>query len=172
MDELDFYKTLYEREFSRRQELDKLINIPITIISLIGGILYFLFKNFSFENCSFLSFLFTLFIFITFLIIITSTIFIALSFNNLFKGHSYKELPYPKELKLYYDKIIEFNKMSEKKQDFNNYLIEKYIDYSDIYMRINDKRSLNLYRAKTAIIISYFLTFICIIFYVTKTYIV
>ena len=39
MDEMNFYKTYFERELSRRYELDKLINIPITLISLNTGII-------------------------------------------------------------------------------------------------------------------------------------
>lgn len=172
MDEMNFYKTLYERELSRRYELDKLINIPITLISLNTGIIIYLLKNFAFDNCSNISSFFSFFIFITFGVIIASTIYIAFSFNNLFKGFLYKEFSYPQNLKNYYDKIVEFNKNNDKKEDFDIYLINKYINCSDNYTKINDKRSLNLYRAKTLIITSYFLTFICIILYIIKIYLI
>ena len=104
---------------------------------------------------------------ISFSLLLLSVFFLATSFNNLFSGFDYLDLPKTKELFDYQKKVEEYNSKSpEVGISFENYLIEKYVEYSDNYVEINDKRSLYLYKAKKiliALIAIEMLTTVCFI---------
>ncbi len=161
MDSYNFYKSIYDRELTRRMDLDNSINIPITILTLIIGLNSFYPDKYFFKNMFFELGIVQIMIIIIGLMILISAFFLIRSYNNFFKGFAYRNLALTKEIRkfeteqipIYNAKLIE-----ETKLIFETELIERIIAVTDNHTIFNDKRSLDLYKAKTFIIISLILT--------------
>jgi hypothetical protein len=83
------------------------------------------------------------------------------SYNNLFRGFSYRNLALTTEIREFETKAIpEYNEKVEdvEKISFETELINRLITVTDNHTVFNDNRSLNLYRAKTFLIVSLILT--------------
>jgi hypothetical protein len=163
MDSYSFYKSLYDRELNRRKDLDSAINVPVTILTLIvginsinseiykRGILNFI-HHFEFKNVV------LILISISFL---TSIFYLIKSYNNLFRGFSYRNLAYTTELREFeFKQIPDYNNCVEPecRLDFQNELIKRMNSVTDNHISYNDQRSIDLYRAKTFTIITLILT--------------
>ena len=155
MDNYNFYKSLYDRELNRRKDLDASINLPLTIIGiLITGNTYIakdLFPIQSFCNINFRHFLMLIF----FLLIILTTAYLTKSYNNFYKGFKYRNIGNYKELREYQNKVIDYNgRINDPKKniDFETKNIDKFVDIAENHCTINDKRSYDLYIAKTMIL--------------------
>lgn len=161
MESYNFYKSIYDRELSRRIDLDKSINIPITILTLIVGLnSIYIDKTFfeAFFQKIEIAQVVTMTIGITILI---CAFFLIKSYNNLFKGFAYRNLALTKEIREFETKQIPNYNAQVSKEDkltFETKLIERLIEITDNQTGFNDKRSLDLYRAKTFLIVSLILT--------------
>ncbi len=161
MESYDFYKSIYDRELTRRMDLDKSINIPITILTLIIGLNSIYTDESLFQNffCEFGTV--KIMILIIGITLFISTFFLIKSYNNLFKGFAYRNLALTKKIREFETKQIpEYNAQVnvEDKLTFETELIERLIVVTDNHTIFNDRRSLDLYRAKTFIIVSLILT--------------
>lgn len=163
MDSYQFYKSLYDRELNRRKDLDAAINLPITILTILVAANSYLIdkpENNHYYTVIVISNIVMALILIAFIV---SAFFLTRSFNNLFKGFAYPNLGLTKEIRDYeINQIPNFNnhpKVEEKEKiDFENIIIDKLTHITDDYIIFNDKRSLDLYRARTFIIITVILT--------------
>ena len=160
VNELEYFKGLFDREQIRRVELNNEVNIPIGIITLISGGVILVFKE---TVTSFCSFNFVLIVIIG-LLLLTSILFLAKSYNNLFKGFTYNYLPDSKELYNHRKELKEYNKKVKKREreSFRKYLIENYAELNSVNMKINRIRLYDLYVAKTLVLIALILTIILI----------
>ena len=72
----------------------------------------------------------------------------------------------------YYLELKECNKNEKEKTDieFSEYLMTEFINYADINTKINDKRSLNLYKSKIFLILAVFVIVFASIPYVYGVY--
>lgn len=161
MDSYQFYKSIYDRELNRRKELDAAINLPITILTiLIAANSYLISKTDAIHQKSIIltsNIILTL-ITISFLI---SAFFLTRSYNNLFKGFGYINLGLTKKIREFeVIDIPKYNDQVEEKEkiNFEKIIIDKLTHLTDDHIIFNDKRSLDLYRAKTFIIITLILT--------------
>jgi len=173
MNNYAFYKEQYDKEIDRKLHLDNSINIPIGLITIIVGLIYFILKTYPFGVSDSISLIIKVSMTFEILLLFISAYFLGKVYNNLFKGFRYKLLPFSLELKDYQNKLNEFNKQANEndKEDFENYLINKFIDNSDNNGRINNKRNNNLYIAKTLIFITIILTLISVLISSLKIYI-
>jgi len=161
MESYNFYKSIYDRELSRRMDLEKSINLPITILTLIIGLnsIYsdeLFLKNFILE----IGVVQIMFMVIGTMILI-SAFFLIKSYNNLFKGFAYRNLALTKMIREFeIEQIPDYNAQvsEEDKLTFETELIERLIAVTDSHTAFNDIRSLDLYRAKTFLIVSLILT--------------
>lgn len=156
MDRLEFYKSLYEREQLRRETLNNSVSIPIGIISALIAALVYIITNYNYsENIECTCGLFLLVILCVILVFI-SIYYIARSFNNLLRGNEYKELAIPSKIECYYNELKSYNNNDKEKTDvdFSDYLMKEFIKYADSNTKINDKRSLDLYKSKTFLILA------------------
>lgn len=157
-----FYKSIYDRELKRRIDLDNSVNIPITILTLIIG-LNLIYINESF----FLQFELVQCIALTIgIILLLSLFFLIRSFNNFLLGFSYRNIPLTLEIRKYEtEEIIDYNsKVNEMDMlSFETYIIDELILATDSHIKYNDKRSLDIYRAKTFLIVSLLVTCIQLI---------
>lgn len=161
MDSYQFYKSIYDRELNRRKELDAAINLPITILTiLVAANSYLISKTDAIHQKSIIltsNIILTL-ITISFLI---SAFFLTRSYNNLFKGFGYINLGLTKKIREFeVIDIPKYNDQVEEKEkiNFEKIIIDKLTHLTDDHIIFNDKRSLDLYRAKTFIIITLILT--------------
>jgi len=171
MNEFDFYKGLFERELTRRKDLDASISQTVTILSIVGGLLYFLYTKSSVHDCSLVSNLMLLSTLLAFLCIIIGLICLIISFNNWFKGNTYKDFPKTKELYDYHKELEDYNSKVDKniQKQFDEYLIKKFVSYTDDHIMVNDKRSLYLHKTRICIILTLLIEVVGFIFYVLKT---
>ncbi len=160
MNELEYFKSLFDREQIRKVELNNEVNIPIGIITLISGGVILVFKE---TVSSFCSFDFILIVVIG-LLLMVSVLYIAKSYNNLFKGFNYSYLPDSKELYNHRKELKEYNRKIKKgeRESFKKYLIENYAELNSANMKINRSRLDDLYVAKTLVLIALILTIILI----------
>jgi hypothetical protein len=161
MDSYQFYKSIYDRELNRRKDLDAAINLPITILTiLVAANSYLISKTDAIHQKSIIltsNIILTLII-ISFLI---SSFFLTRSYNNLFKGFGYINLGLTKKIRKFeVIDIPKYNDQVEEKEkiNFEKIIIDKLTHLTDDHIIFNDKRSLDLYRAKTFIIITLILT--------------
>jgi len=160
MDSYSFYKSLYDRELNRRKDLDTAISLPITILTIIvaansymlktENIIYSL-SSLKFKHAVLASLFIALFI---------SAFYIMRSSNNLFKGFAYKNFALIKDIIAYETAIKEYNSnvTNDKAIDFKEVILLKIAEFTDSHIIFNDKRSRDLYFARTYLIISLLLT--------------
>ena len=168
MKNFEFYKGLFDRELSRKTDIENSINIPIGIIALIFGTNYYLIKEFQSLDYCYLKILLMVII----ISIMISIFFLAQSFNNLFIGFNYKNLPDTNDLRKYQTDLEKYNSEVSKKEKekFEDYLINNFIVMTDNNLKINRKRLLSLYRGKTFMIISFLFTTILGIIFLTNKF--
>lgn len=156
MSELEYFKSLFDREQVRKVELNNEVNIPIGIITLISGGVILVFKETVTALCS-LSFLM---IVVIGLLLMASVLYLAKSYNNLFKGFRYEYLPDSKELYKHKKDLKNYNRKIKKadRESFKEYLIENYASLNSANMKINRSRLHYLYVAKTLVFIALVLT--------------
>src|SRR5690554_3659090 len=156
MSELEYFKSLFDREQVRKVELNNEVNIPIGIITLISGGVILVFKETVTAFCS-LSFLM---IVVIGLLLMASVLYLAKSYNNLFKGFRYEYLPDSKELYKHKKDLQNYNRKVKKadRESFKEYLIENYASLNSANMKINRSRLHYLYVAKTLVFIALVLT--------------
>ncbi len=166
MENFIFYKGLFEKELSRKVEIENSINIPVGILTLLISSLFFLVKNIS-KNINYSE---KTVIMLAALSITLSFIFLTKSFNNFFKGFNYKNLPDTIELRNYQLNLYDYNSQvkKDKKESFEIYLIDNYVQMTDNNLKINRKRLYDLFISKTLIIISISLTMILGIMIILK----
>jgi cytochrome b subunit of formate dehydrogenase len=161
MDSYQFYKSLYDRELNRRKDLDSAVNLPITILTiLVAANSYLIGKETGIHQKCLIIFsnIILALLLVSFLI---SIFYLIRSYNNLFKGFGYRNLGLTKEIRNFeVNEIQKYNAQVDEKEklNFETIIIEKLAHYTDDHIVFNDKRSLDLHRAKTFIIVTLVLT--------------
>jgi hypothetical protein len=159
MDEfLDFYSKIYDREVQRSKTLNEGINMPVTIIGLFIGLMYYIYQQLKNIHLSTRRDIIYVGFGLSFILIGIALIYLALSFNRIFKGYKYPDLPKTPDLLAYQKKLKNDIKFSE-------YLIEQFAQYSDEYSVVNDRRARYLFHARKCIIGTLFIQLLIMIFY-------
>ena len=162
MDSYSFYKSLYDRELNRRKDLDSSITVPTTILTLIVGMNTYFFQELELTVNSINTFtgIELFIIFSNVVSFLLGLFFLIKSYNNLFVGFEYLNFGSLKEIRKY--EIIDLkshnSKENVKEIVFENVIIDKLCDYIDNHTFINDKRTYDLYFAKTLTILALILT--------------
>lgn len=171
MNDLAFYKSIYDRELSRRKSLDDSISIPIGIISLLIGLVSFYYTSAEYKAIIDNSKAALILYGITIILLNLSIIFLVKSYNNFLRGFSYPNISLLKEVRNFQKvEIPKYNEQvaKEKHIDFEEDLTDKLIAIADRNTQINDSRAIYIYRAKTLIILSLATIFITTIFLIIK----
>lgn len=163
METYQFYKSFYDRELSRRYTLDSSINLPLTIIGILMTANTYLAKNLfplkGFEELT----LKHIFIFLFFISIAFTITYLIKSYNNFYKGFTYRNIGNYKELRKYEFEVMRYNKEVNDQDltlSFEKVVLDKLIDFAENHCSINDKRSYDLYISKTFILFSIIITLI------------
>lgn len=170
MDKYQLYKSFYDRELNRRKDLDASINLPLTILGILITANTYLAKNL-FPIQTILEVRFKhLLVIMFFLVIIFTIAYLTKSYNNFFNGFQYKNIGNYLKLREYEVDLEKYNAKPENinaQIDFDKNVLEKLISISENHCTINDKRSYDLYIAKTCILITIIITIINYIFIAT-----
>ncbi|MGE6397015.1 hypothetical protein [Chryseobacterium scophthalmum] len=170
MEKFQFYKSLYDRELNRRKDLDASVNLPLTILGILITANTYLVKNlFPIQTIFEIRFKHTLVI-LFFLIIIFVILYLTKSYNNFFNGFKYRNIGNYITLREYELSVEKYNikpENSDRQIDFDKQVLEKLIQIAENHCTINDKRSYDLYIAKTGILFTIIMTIINYIFIAT-----
>ena len=165
MDDYDFYKNKFDRELGRRNDLDSGINNPIAGITINVGLISYVLSNNHFKNWDYIDCTISLIITTTILTTLFSLFYIFMSNNNFLKGFDYLNFGLLREYRDFQKELIIYNEKADDidKKDFKTEIVEKIINYSDNHTIINDRRALDLYRARKFVIITFILTILNLI---------
>lgn len=171
MNDLAFYKSIYDRELNRRKNLDDSISIPIGVISLLIGLISFYYTSAEYKTIIDNSKITLILLGVTLILLTLSIIFLVKSYNNFLRGFNYPNISLLKDVRKYQKiEIPKYNKLvkEDKYINFEEELTNKLISIADRNTQINDSRAIYLYRAKTFMILSLAIIFITTIFLIIK----
>ncbi|MDH7914623.1 MULTISPECIES: hypothetical protein [Flavobacteriaceae] len=170
MDRFNHYRNSYENELKKKDDLDKSINIPILIVTLIFGAVSYFAKSLNYECLNTIDYVILGFIGLTFIILCLGIFRIIISYNNGIKGYEYEITGSAKDYEKYRKELSEFYNEKEKKveSEFEESLITNFIECIDSNTDLNIFRTFQLFLAKRSIIISLILTFITFIVFLLK----
>ena len=161
MDSYQFYKSLYDRELSRRKDLDAAINLPITILTILVAANSYLTGKQESIHQKYLIVISNILLVLLITSFLVSIFYLIRSYNNLFKGFGYRNLGLTTEIRNFeLIEIPKYNAQVDEKENLNFevLIIDKLTQYTDDHIVFNDKRSLDLHKAKTFIIVTLVLT--------------
>ncbi len=165
---LDFYRSIFDKEDLRRQEVNSAMNIPIAFFSALVSAVYFLVSNFNYDTESFLKIIFLIFIGLSSTVLLVTLYYLLRANTNIFGGYVYSNIPsssdlidYNKQLQNYYD--TNFNNASLGDEEFERQLIKIHSDSADHNNYINEKRHSYIYVSKQLLVIAVILVIICLI---------
>jgi heme/copper-type cytochrome/quinol oxidase subunit 4 len=168
MNIFEFYKELYFHEIDRKERLDSSVSIPITIITAIIAVMYFLISNFDYTLGISLSISFIITIVITLIFLIISIYQLLILYNNLSSGYKYSYFPFVSDLNKYQNELRDYySDLGEDKakgdSEFNEYLKDNIIKHIDYNIIRNDSRSLTLYKTKKYLLFALLFLFLTLI---------
>ncbi len=161
MNKFEFQKEWFYKEEERKENLNSSLNIPIGILTAIIAGIYFLASNYNyFKGTKLLLFSFIILIIGSALFWIISIYFLLKSYNNLYKGYSYKGFPSSNFIKIEYDNLTEYYENNKSNLD-HSITLESLVE-SNIEIILtkcietnafnNDRKSVYLHHAKTLIL--------------------
>ena len=163
MNDLEFYRQIFEKELSRKKDLNDSVNIPIGLSTLIIALLSFINMEMKFDVIELPGIISGLVL----LSLLLAIFFLTKSYNNLLRGYNYLNLPHTNELRSYQMKIEKYNQEVDRqeRESFEIYLINNYAEMADKNGKVNKIRYYQLYLAKTTLMISIMLSMILLIVY-------
>lgn len=164
MKRFEFVIEWYHKENERNNSLHDSLNIPIGILSAISAIMYFLLTQFTFKPYTSICFCFIALVVIVAGLWIEILIRLSLAYNNLFKGYTYEYLPLPSDLNQQYQALENYVSTNSATLDpsitadllYEEQLYDMVSGYLDININNNDRKSMNLFKARRSILICIF----------------
>jgi hypothetical protein len=170
MDRFNHYRNSYENELRKKDDLDKSINIPVLIVTLIFGAVSYFSKSLNYDCLKPIDYVILGFIVLTFITLCVGIFRVIMSYNNGIKGYEYEITGSAKDYEKYREALYDFYDEKEKKVEskFEESLITKFIECIDANTDLNIFRTFQLFLAKKNIIISLIITFITFIVFLIK----
>jgi hypothetical protein len=162
--DLNLCKEFYFFEIKRNEEMGGRLNLPFTVLSILGGIVAYIVQNFYFEM-GWLSVIFGLFIFLATGSIIISIYYLIRSYH----GYIYEYLPTVFDLNEYHTSLKNYYRgdtFDEKiKEEFSSFLKDNLIKATLKNTWNNDKKSAFFHDANKFLICAFILTLLGSIVY-------
>ena len=180
--DFDFIKDQYLLEIERENQLRTSLNLPTGVLIVLGSLLGFFVKDFSYDLSTGTTIIFSIFIGISAILFVIAVVYLILSFH----GRTYAFIETPGELKSYYDELLhhhinlsDYYKSLEEyygveprerdypepevlaKQDFQEFLSQKYISATNENTWNNDSKSARLHSANLFLIFTLCSTLVC-----------
>lgn len=152
MDHRKFYEDHYFSELERKEKLKSDLQIPIAIITIIGGLLGFFIKNFT-KTGDLHEYFFWVLIIIAVIALVGAIYFLYRSYYS----YTYRYIAPPKQLKDYYDGLADYYKINQGQTDeadkeFEAYIKERYAACAEVNRWNNNAKSAFLHKANTWLI--------------------
>ena len=146
---LSFYREIYYKEVDRRKDFNNAIIIPITLLTGVFSILFYLISAYTFNNWHWLDYGFILIFSIALGLFIISAFYTLRFYSNIDSGFKTIELPSPDEIEQYRKQLWEhYANESEAEDIFLDWLINEYIKTSVNYQKNNDLKALHFFQFK------------------------
>jgi hypothetical protein len=157
--DMEFLKEQYKSEIERKDTLTNSMAIPVGVLTVLGGLLGFLSRDFSYGPTN-ISLAFVAVLTISSLLFLISIVLLFCAYH----GYSYSYLPTAEELKKYFDALSAYLRQAKSSSDsddvvaqritqrFNDMLERRYIDAITVNAGNNDRKSGYLHRANTCLI--------------------
>lgn len=180
--DFDFIKDQYLFELERKNQLRTSLNLPTGVLIVLGSLLGFFAKEFPYDLSTVITIIF-------FCLLGTSTILFLITVYHLirsFYGRTYAFIETPGELKIYYDELLHhhrnlsdyYRSLEEyygveprerdypkpevlAKQDFQEFLSQKYISATNENTWNNDSKSERLHSANLFLIFTLCSALVC-----------
>ena len=144
--DLDFLKDRYDFELARKDKLTDALNLPIGILTAVGGLLGVMVSGFSYQIPWLKK------IFVTFLTFDSSAFAISLFFLAFaFHRQKYGYLQFPGEFRDAEKALQEYDPPTAAAR-FEQYVKDSLIEAADMNAKMNNRRHKYLYRARLAIL--------------------
>jgi hypothetical protein len=152
MDFFALYKEQYYFELTRKNQLTSQLSIPIGILTILGGLASYFYRNISI--CSDYKHNVIIILFILSIISFVYTIYYLI---RSYYGFSYSYIPSPKVIDAYKNDLSTYHKSVGNPEDvvereLKEYLIGLYASTTHINIRNNDSKSEYLHKANTFLI--------------------
>jgi len=160
MSRFDFYKESYYKEFDRKETLNAALGTPIALITAIGAWVFYLLLNFDFK-WEFSSYALVISIVIIAISLIVAVRHLTLSYYAFRRikslkfddGYIYSYIPGMEDNETFYQNVLNDYGKEVADQEFEKYLIRKYIECADKNFKLNvNKADYILYAKKTIIL--------------------
>jgi hypothetical protein len=155
----DFLKGQYEFEIERKDALTNAMAVPVGVLTVLGGLLGFLSRDFSYRP-AYLSWIFVALLVIDALLFLVSVILLLCAYH----GYAYSFLPTASELASYYEQLCTYLKQTKSQEEVDKVaedraksqldamLIRRYTEAITVNSGNNDKKSAYLHRSNTFLI--------------------
>ncbi len=166
----DLYEKHYEFEWNHRAYLSSAQNIPIAVMSIVGGALAVLIQKFPYST-GWETKLFIVFIFL-------AVLFLIFSIIQLFKaivGYQYERIATPLKLEKYYDELLEWwvkhgdGGEKEAGEDHQKYVLKKIAEATEANANNNKTKSLFLYKTNILLAVTFVFLALSSVPYLVKT---
>lgn len=149
---LDLHKDFYFFEWSRKDQLTNNAGLPIAILTVLIGGVFFLCSNFPYRQ-DWLTYCFIVLAAVVSVAIATSIVFR----NRALQGKWYEQIPSPKDLNQYYAELTTYFKrtgrpVEDVEQEFQQFLRERMAEATTRNRENYAATATSLYHAMTAII--------------------
>ncbi|RYU95845.1 hypothetical protein [Emticicia agri] len=164
---LDFYKELFYKEVDRRKDFNNAIIIPITLLTGVFSIIFYLISAYKFSYWGVLSYGFVILLAASSLIFIICAFHTIRFYSNIDAGFQTIELPRPNEIEDYRKSLLNYHKKaSEVEEVFNDWLIEQYIMSTTNYQVNNDLKANHFFQFKKYFFYGLIALFLCGILFI------
>lgn len=146
---LNFYKELFYKEVDRRKDFNNSIIVPITLLTGVFSIIFYLISAYKFLNWVFWDYCFIVLFTLSTIFFIICAYYTIKFYSNIDSGFKTIELPRPDEIEEYRKKLWLFHdKVDVANEAFNTWLIEQYITATVNYQTNNDLKATHFFQFK------------------------
>ncbi|MCI5141623.1 MAG: hypothetical protein D3909_07820 [Candidatus Electrothrix sp. ATG1] len=166
----DLYEKHYEFEWNHRAYLSSAQNIPIAVMSIVGGVLAVLIQKFPYSS----GWETKLFIFLVSL----AVLFLILSIIHLFKaiiGYQYERIATPLKLEQHYNELLEWwlehggGGEKEAREDHEKFILKRIAEATETNAKNNKTKSLFLYKTNVLLAVTFVSLSLASVPYLIKT---
>jgi len=152
------YKEFYFREIDRKHELNRMINLPVLVITALISIHFYLFGQ---DVSNAILSIGKISSIITLLTLLFAIYFLVKSFSNFIFTHRYKEIADAKKILEYENKVAKANDdINAAEEEFIDYLRDAFAECAAHNFQLNKTRTEDLAKAKQAVFVAIFSTMV------------
>lgn len=150
--DFEFLQKRYQAELERRRDLAAAVNMPVGVLTALGGLLGFLVRDFSYEF-RYLTGFFLLSLTFAAIFFVAALVYLVRSYWN----HAYHYVPVPGELHGYLQELQDYyasagQPASAAEADFADFLQRRFREATDANTLENDSKSGFLHKGNTMVI--------------------